>query len=203
MDSATVPPHHRGLERHDTTIRAGFAWATEVAHTEHCTLKSSLVSYHKRKKKEVKEKMRLVLVWLLRPATYWLNDLRQFKAYYQSLGSLRVAILFFVSPQKNPSAAVSSNHRREVTTPRVGRRAAPHRHYCCASQSSEGADSCHERQVVETRRADSTRDLSIRHSIDWRADAEGMKRKDGAEAGGPPLSSARPTVRGACRLRRP
>lgn len=44
--------------------------------------------------------MRLVLVWLLRPVTYWLNDLRQFKAYYQSLGSLRVAILLFVSPQK-------------------------------------------------------------------------------------------------------
>lgn len=144
--------------------------------------------------------MRLVLVWLLRPVTYWLNDLRQFKAYYQSLGSLRAAILLSVSPQKNPSAAVSpprpSNHRREVTTPRVGRCAAPPRHYCCASQSSEDADSCHERQVVKTRRADSTRDLSIRHNIDWRSDAEGMKRKDGAEAGGPALSSARPTVRG-------
>lgn len=46
--------------------------------------------------------MRLVLVWLLRPATYWLNDLRQFKAYYQSLGSLRVAIVFFVSRRGRP-----------------------------------------------------------------------------------------------------
>lgn len=44
--------------------------------------------------------MRLVLVWLLRPLTSWLNELRQFKVYYQSLGSLKVAIFLFVGPQK-------------------------------------------------------------------------------------------------------
>lgn len=97
LDCAALQPCHWILERHDTKKSVRICPGRQKRWTQSTVLwRSDLTVYEKKKVKK-----RLLLVWLLRPLTYWLNELSQFNAYYQSLGSLTGAILLFACLQKS------------------------------------------------------------------------------------------------------